>query len=107
MLALYSLCDVSSKLAAGQSFLSFGFCLYYGGMIVLLGVYAIGWQQVIKLLPLTTAYAKKAATVLWGILWGALLFDEPVTAAKLAGAALIAAGVVLYARADGEEERNG
>ena len=107
LLALYSLCDVCSKLAAGQSFLSFGFCLYYGGMILLLGVYAIGWQQIIKRLPLTTAYANKAATVVWGILWGMLLFDERVTPGKLAGAALNIAGVVLYAKADVKEEQNG
>ena len=55
--------------------LSVGFILQlYGGMLAALVVYAFGWQQVIKHLPLTTAYANKAITVVWGILLGFLLF---------------------------------
>lgn len=101
LLALYSLCSICGKLAAGFEFLSPGFVLCYGGMICVLGVYAIGWQQVIKRMPLTTAYANKAVTVLWGIIWGALLFHESVTPGKLVGAAVVLAGVVLFSLADG------
>lgn len=110
LLALYSLCSICGKLAAGFEFLSPGFVLCYGGMICVLGVYAIGWQQVIKRMPLTTAYANKAVTVLWGIVWGALLFHESVTPGKLVGAAVVLAGVVLFSLADGraaEGERDG
>ena len=39
----------------------------------------------------------KAATVIWGLVFGALFFRERVTAGKLFGAALIIAGIVLYA----------
>ena len=49
---------------------------------------AIGWQQVIKRIPLTTAFANKAVTVVWGLVWGALFFREAVTPGKLLGAAL-------------------
>ena len=70
------------------------------GMIALLGVYAIGWQQVIKLLPLTYAYANKAVTVLWGIVWGVLLFHEQVSPLKLLGALIVLAGVVLFSLAE-------
>lgn len=110
LLALYSLCSICGKLAAGFEFLSPGFVLCYGGMICVLGVYAIGWQQVIKRMPLTTAYANKAVTVLWGIVWGALLFHESVTPGKLVGAAVVLAGVVLFSLADGraaEGEKDG
>lgn len=98
MLMLYSLSGIASKLAAKQPFMSFKFCLCYACIILLLGVYAIGWQQVIKRLPLTTAFANKAVTVVWGIIWGALIFSEPVTVGKLAGAAMVIAGVVIFAR---------
>lgn len=67
MLMVYSMSGICSKLAAGESFLSARFCIYYAVIIVLLGVYAIGWQQVIKRIPLTTAFANKAVTVVWGI----------------------------------------
>ncbi|MBR2677362.1 MAG: transporter [Solobacterium sp.] len=105
LLAVYSLTSVFSKLAAQEEFLSLRFCLYYGAMILLLGVYAIGWQQVIKRLPLTEAFANKAVTVLWGFIYGIILFHEGVTIWKLVGLALIITGIVLYARSDpGEDE---
>lgn len=103
LLALYSLCSICGKLAAGFEFMSPGFVLCYGGMIGVLGVYAIGWQQVIKRMSLTSAYANKAVTIVWGIVWGVLLFHEAVTPAKLLGAAVVLAGVVLFSVADGEE----
>ena len=59
-------------------------------------------------LPLTVAFANRAVTVVWGVVWGVLFFREQVSPLRLVGAALILAGVVLFARADGrqaEEER--
>ena len=103
LLALYSLCSICGKLAAGFEFMSPGFILCYGSMILVLGLYAIGWQQVIKRMPLTSAYANKAVTIVWGIVWGVLLFHETVTPAKLFGAVVVLAGVVLFSIADGEE----
>ena len=103
LLAVYSLSSVCAKLASGFGFMSLGFIGCYGGMIALLGVYAIGWQQIIKRLPLTYAYANKAVTVLWGIVWGVLLFQEQVSAFKLLGAAVVLAGVVLFSLAEKED----
>lgn len=104
MLMVYSMSGICSKMAAGTDFLSFKFCLYYGIIIVLLGLYAIGWQQIIKRLPLTTAFANKAVTIVWGIIWGYIFFHEPITVGKVIGAALVTAGVVLYAYADKEDK---
>ena len=100
MLMVYSMSGICSKLAAGESFLSARFCIYYAVIIVLLGVYAIGWQQVIKRIPLTTAFANKAVTVVWGIVWGWVFFGESITPGKLIGAGMVIAGVVLFAKSD-------
>ena len=100
MLMVYSMSGICSKLAAGESFLSALFCIYYAVIIVLLGVYAIGWQQVIKRIPLTTAFANKAVTVVWGIVWGWFFFGESITPGKLIGAGMVIAGVVLFAKSD-------
>ena len=102
LLFVYSSSGIFSKLASKESFFSFRFCLYYGCILFLLGLYAIGWQQIIKRLPLTTAFANKAITVLWGLMWGVVVFHEKVTFGKLAGVALVIAGVVLFALADKE-----
>ena len=48
----------------------------------------------------TTAFANKAVTVVWGIIWGAVFFHESITVGKVIGAALVIVGVVIYARAD-------
>lgn len=100
MLMIYSMSGICSKKAAGVPFLSVQFCFYYGMIIFLLGFYAVGWQQIIKRLPLTTAFANKAITVVWGIIWGVIFFNEAITIGKIVGAVFVIAGVVIYAYAD-------
>lgn len=104
LLLVYSASTVFSKLASGYSFLSVGFLLCYGIVLLLLGVYAVFWQQIIKRLPLMTAYANKAVTVVWGIVWGAAVFHEKITWGKALGAVLVIAGVILYVSGDCGEE---
>lgn len=105
LMLLFSFSPVFSKLAAQSEFFSLTFFVYYGLVLLLLGVYALAWQQVIKRMPLTTAYANKAITVVWGMIWGRIFFAEAITLQKLIGAAVIIAGVVLYAYAgQGENE---
>lgn len=104
MLLVFSINGILSKLAAKQPFLSFGFCVYYFSILILLAFYAIVWQQIIKGIPLTTAYANRAITVVWGIIWGWLFFRESVTIGKIIGAILVIVGVVFYSKADKEKE---
>ncbi len=104
LMLLFSLSPVCSKLAGRQPFLSLPFFFFYGLVIVILGIYALAWQQVIKRMPLTTAYANKAVTVVWGLVWGMLLFGETITLQKVLGAAVIVAGVVLYALSEPAKE---
>lgn len=75
-------------------------------LLAILFIYAIGWQQIIKVLPLTTAYANKAITVVWGIVWGCVFFSEQITPGKLLGALLVVIGVVIYSVADNDHTGN-
>ena len=100
LLAIYSLSAICSKMAAYQPVLSFWFIFWYGLVILNLGIYAIVWQQIIKHLPLNTAYANKAVTIAWGILWGALFFQETVKWNMIAGALIVIIGVIVVVRAD-------
>ena len=102
LLLIYSLSGIFSKMAARQPFLSREYVLYYGGVLFILALYALGWQQVIKRLPLITAYASKAVTVIWGVVWGALVFKEHITVMNVIGAAVIIAGILLVVS---EEEK--
>ena len=103
VLALYSLFGIASKLAAGEAFLSFRFIFLYGIVIVNLGIYAIVWQQILKRIPVITAYANKAITVVWGIIWGYLFFDERITVLKIVGALIIIIGVILVVIDEGAD----
>ena len=97
-----------AKRSSGADFLSWQFVLFYGGIILVLGIYAIGWQQIIKRMPISTAFSNKAITIIWGLLWGKLFFSEGITPGKIAGAVIVTIGVVIYSKADDKrEESNG
>ena len=106
LLLVYSFTSFFSKNAAQQEFFSPAFIAFYAGMIVVLGIYAVGWQQVIKHLPLTFAFANKAVTVAWGMLWGVVFFHEVVTPLMIVGAVVVMAGVALFSYADAQEQEH-
>lgn len=93
LIMVYSFSSVCSKFASRQEFLSWKFILLYGMVILFLGLYAIGWQQILKKLPLVMAYANKSVTVIWGLLWGMLIFNETITVSKIAGCLIIIVGI--------------
>ncbi len=107
ILMLYSLSGVCSKMAAGYDFFSLPFILLYGGMIAILAIYAVVWQQILKKMPLVTAYANKAATVVWAGIWGIVIFHENISLGKVISMILVAAGIVLFSYADAEEGKEG
>ena len=107
LLMFFSLGGIFSKLASKQSFLSLEFILCYGALLFIMFVYAIGWQQIIKRLPLTTAYANRAVTIVWGIIWGLLIFNEKLNVGKVIGAVIVIAGVLLYVTESDEGELTG
>ena len=54
-------------------------------------------------MPLTLAYANKAVTVIWGMVWGVLFFGESITVTKAIGAVVVIFGVVLYSFEDNKK----
>lgn len=44
-------------------------------------------------MPLTIAYANKPVTLIWGIIWGRLIFGEKITWNMLVGACVIFLGI--------------
>ena len=97
---IYSIVVLSSKLASGYPFLSKEFIFYYAVLNILSTIYAIVWQQLIKRIPLNTAYATKSMGILWGVFWGRLLFMEKVTPQMIVGSFIIFTGILLVVNAD-------
>jgi len=87
---------VCSKMAGRQEFLSLPFFAFYGTLLLILFVYAILWQQVLKRISLVVAYACKGVGIIYGILWGVIFFKEEVTWKMIVGAVLVLIGVYIF-----------
>ena len=98
-LLVSSLSGICSKMAAHQDSFT-GFIFWYGGVLVIMGVYAVVWQQILKKMPLTVAYANKPVSLIWGMIWGSLIFHEKITWNMVLGAAVIFAGIWMVVTAD-------
>jgi multidrug transporter EmrE-like cation transporter len=55
------------------------------------------WMLALKKLPLSTAYPFTASSFILILLFAAVFLHEPITAGKLAGTALIVAGIAIMA----------
>ncbi len=95
VVVIYTLSSVVAKVATGKELFSFTFFLFYGLEIIILGVYAILWQQMIKRFDLSVAYANRAMALLWSALWAVVLFRETLEPKQLAGIALVILGTVI------------
>lgn len=98
---VYSISSVVSKFASGRELFSIGFLLLYGLDILVLGIYALLWQQVIKKFELSVAYANKAVTLLWALVWGIFIFHEEITAWKVVGILLVMTGIFILNSEEG------
>ena len=100
ILLLYAASSICSKLAASQPFLSLPFILLYGCVVLLLFLYAVLWQQILKKMPLTVAFANKAVVIVWGMLAGMFFFQEKITWLMVLGAIILMIGVCLVVSND-------
>ena len=89
---LYTVSGIAAKFASNYEFLSLGFIVCYGAEIAVLGIYAIVWQQIIKRVDISVAYANRSMAIFWSMLWAAVLFHEQITLQNILGVCLIFAG---------------
>lgn len=95
---LFSGASVMSKFASGEDFLSIGFILFMGIEVVILGLYAILWQQLLKRFDLSIAYANKAMVLLWYMVWAMIIFKEQVGIKNYIGVAIVIVGILFINR---------
>lgn len=89
---IYTVSGIAAKLASHYTFLSMGFILCYGMEIAVLGVYAIIWQQILKRVDISIAYANRSTAIFWSMLWASILFQEQITWQNMIGVILIFVG---------------
>jgi len=104
---VYTLSSVVAKFATGKELFSFSFFLFYGLEIMILGIYAILWQQMIKRFDLSVAYANRAMAIVWSAVWAIVLFKDVLAMKQILGIAFVVLGTVIVnsdQKQDREEE---
>lgn len=64
-------------------------------MFLVLGIYAVIWQMLIKNAQIAVIYANKASYLLWAQLAAVLFFGEHITWCNLVGIIIIFSGILL------------
>jgi drug/metabolite transporter (DMT)-like permease len=92
---IYTASSIFAKLASGQQFMSLKFILFYGGEICVLGIYALLWQQIIKRVYLSIAYANRAMAIIWSMIWAVVIFKDNITLQNIIGVIIVLIGTMI------------
>lgn len=94
-IAIYSTSIIFSKLASGCEFLSMSYLACLGGVIFVLGIYAVLWQIALKRVPLNRAYLFRSLGLVYGLCIAHFFFNEKITVQNIAGCCLVLTGMLL------------
>lgn len=97
---IYSFSGVFAKLASNQEMFSIDFMKYYFIEILILGIHAVLWQQILKSFDLTVAYSHFGMTIIWNFIWSYLFFYEKITLSNIIGSVIIILGIMLVVNDD-------
>ena len=100
---IYSLYSLTGKFLAREPFFTAKFFMLGFLVVCILFIYAVLWQQVLKHISLSAAVANKSVIILWGMFWGKLIFNEPVTLRMIIGSVIILAGILLLSGCEKNE----
>lgn len=93
VIIIYTISGVMSKEASASGDDLTRFLVFFGLEFVLLGVYAVLWQQMIKRFELSVAYANRSMAVVWSMVWAIVFFHDAITIQNIAGVVLVVAGI--------------
>ena len=92
VIVLYTVSSVMSKEASASWDNLLRFLFFFGMEFVILGVYAVLWQQMIKRFELSVAYANRSMAVVWSMVWAVVFFHDTITVQNVLGVVLVVAG---------------
>lgn len=96
---IYSLVSLFSKISSNfmgeYGIFSFQFILSVGFMLLMLAIYALLWQGILKKNPLSFAYINKGTQLIWSIFWSLLVFKERITIFNILGTAIVLVGIYM------------
>ena len=97
---IFAVSSICGKLASRYDFLSGTYLLWFFLELLFLGIYAVLWQQIIKKVDISIAYANKATVIFWSMLFAFVIFSEKITLMNIIGVILIFMGIVMVNRND-------
>lgn len=104
VIILYTASGVMSKEASAAGGNVPRFLFFFGMEFVLLGIYALLWQQMLKRFELSVAYANRSMAVVWSMTWAVLFFHDTITIKNAAGVLLVVLGTMIINTQNTEEK---
>lgn len=92
VIMIYTISSVMSKEASASGDDLGRFLFFFGMEFVILGIYALLWQQMIKRFELSVAYANRSMAVVWSMVWAVIFFHDTITIQNILGVLLVVAG---------------
>ena len=105
IIIIYTVSSIMAKFASAGDTLE-RIVLFFGLDLLFLGIYAICWQQMIKIFPLSVAYANRAMALLWSAIWAKIIFGEQISVKQMVGIALVMIGTLIINTETQEEPKH-
>lgn len=104
IIIIYTISGVMAKMASVSVDEPLRMLLFLGLEFVILAVYAVLWQQMIKRFELSVAYANRSMAILWSMIWAVLFFRDEITMKNILGVLIVLAGTIIV-NMDAKEEQ--
>lgn len=107
IIIIYTISSVMAKLASSSAEEPFRMLVFLGLEFVILAIYAVLWQQMIKRFELSVAYANRAMAILWSMIWAVIFFHDEITFRNVLGVLIVLLGMVIVnldAREEGQDD---
>lgn len=101
VVVIYTISSLMSKKASASEGDIVKFLFWFGMEFVILGIYAILWQQVIKRFELSVAYANRSMAVVWSMAWAVIFFHDTITVKNIIGVCLVVIGTIIVNTEEG------
>lgn len=95
IIIIYTVSSVMAKFASANKETPIKFFLFLGLEFVILAVYAVLWQQMIKRFDLSVAYANRSMAILWSMIWAVIFFHDKITLRNVLGVLLVLLGTIV------------
>ncbi len=95
IIVIYTVSSVMAKLVSTSQGEPVKALMFFGLEFVLLAVYALFWQQMLKRFELSVAYANRSMAILWSVIWAVVFFHEKITLRNILGVLLVLVGTII------------